>query len=522
MMRGMALALWVLAQLPGAAVASTTEAVQSAIRTLKNARPYCSADSARDVEALRRTCTGASAGIADCFDALAPARGQFRPGDRLKGEPVQYPGGQAPVKELVNEALDVLNRTATTLGQPGLGGAVDNLLPGSLLSYLQHVGEELDDPQSLGLSWSSEKLGWFSVRLSGFATPEPEINPLLERRLAADGNSDRFAERVEGLDITDDYFFSAEVSLLTPWTGRHPASYVQTHINLSNNFFLPEYDHAQALAELIGVLDTESTLDDPATAEAVACAGRAAQEYWGTLVARQKTGYLGGFHRLVHNQPQLTFRYRQLHRNAIVGADSRSYRLWFGSGIGNNLSWLRLFGDCGDNARQAGCHRDYSAMADSWLMRHGVGFSGYFERGDLLDLVLQLPPPAVGDGGDGGLLGLPLPGGGGPPAGNQSFTIEGGDYRRFGWAMGATLRYPQGERGGDNGYSLRVDSGADYFRYDAGNARLDHEVYRLTFTYKMRGISVPFHAMYRTRTEFTAESGLFDDVVVGIGAGLGF
>lgn len=62
---------------------------------------------------------------------------------------------------------------------------------------------------------------------------------------------------------------------------------------------------------------------------------------------------------------------------------------------------------------------------------------------------------------------------------------------------------------------MRIDGGVDYYRYQRDPVRIDHNVARVTLTYRRGSFSFPFHLMYRTESEFDADLG--DDVVVGLG-----
>ena len=51
--------------------------------------------------------------------------------------------------------------------------------------------------------------------------------------------------------------------------------------------------------------------------------------------------------------------------------------------------------------------------------------------------------------------------------------------------------------------------------YDRDLLRVDHDVSRITLTYRRGRFSFPFHLMYRSETEFEADLG--EDLVLGIG-----
>lgn len=455
-------------------------------------------------------------GPQECVDILASntsGKGQY---EEIKGETVEYDDASNKLGDLTNRALDAVGGV---LGATGLQGVVDNLLPGNLLGYLQNIGEELDDPQSLGYSYSGRPIKWISLRASAFATPEPELNPIVKQRLIADNTLGSTQDRIDRLDLGDDYYVSLEASLLTPWTGRDAQFSVDPHIGLANAVFGSEASRRGQIQDHLGIIESYSQITDPQTIEAVACAIAITNQDNQSLVARLQNSRLNGYSRFVHNQPQLTVRYKQLHRDDLVGADVHNGRVWFGTGIANNLSWLRWFTSCGNGFDSTECAADYTDLARGWLMEHGVGVSGYYEKGNIADISVPVAD-AIAPGGDDPLGGILDPGTGEDASNVGNVEIQGGKYWRSGWSIGGTLVYPGTSGDGSaTGYSLRLDAGMDYFRYYGNTLRLKHDLRRVTLTYKKGPVSIPLNLIYRTKSEFSSD--LLDDIVVSIGAGLG-
>lgn len=446
----------------------------------------------------------------DCLNALLedkaivadlPADDGWEP-EYLQGEKaIEKVAGD--LREDVKQALD---NVATGLGLPGLGGVVENFQETALDSLL-HL-EDLEEPQTLGYRIPLPRVWWFQPRLTSYATPLPEINPLLKKRLAAEGRAELLASSEDGLEFGDDYFVAVDVSLLGPFFGRDLNDSIEPRQNLLRS--VTRSGSEQNYRDAARYLDLNTELDRRALAVAAATLTEFEVAVWGRI----RNARLNEFWKLIHNQPQLDLQFKRLNRDDIVGADAESFRLRFGTGL-VNLTRLRLFSDCNFDLANEECPGAYADLVEkSWLLKHGAGVSAYYEQGDIADLSVELPPLA----GDGGLLlGELLPGEAsrlGFDSDNPNrFVIDGGRFRQFGWAIGATLTDPK--IGRQSGSSLRADLAADYYRYDRDPVRLDHEVLRFTLTWRRGALSIPLHLMYRSDTEF--EANVDDRLALGLG-----
>ncbi len=409
-------------------------------------------------------------------------------------------------KKLEKHFSTALNEVATGLGMPATSGVLDDLQETALDSLIQL--EDLEEPQTLGYRIGINRLGIVQPRLAVYATPQPELNPLLEKRLVAEGRANYLSSTEDGLELDDDYFVALDIGLLGPWFGRDLADHRLSRQALAETVIGDEsMDYYRgAVAQL--------QLDDVLDRKALAYAAATLADFDGKVWNQIKESRLNQFWKLLHNQPQLTLRAKRLKRDDVVGADASSYRLWFGSGLAN-LTWLKLFSTCNHELANVDCPDAYQKWIDSWVLKHGVGVSAYYEWGDIADLSVELPPlPAGADGlpiAD--LLPDDLLGLGIDVNNPDRFVIDGGRYRRYGWAIGATITDP--EIGRKNSSSLRADLAADYYRYHRDPVRLDHDVLRFTLTWRRGALSLPLHLMYRTETEF--EANVDDKLAVGLG-----
>lgn len=455
-------------------------------------------------EKLER-CIKAGEDSQNCFDRLtAPSTGTAAI-DEIKAAIVQHARGGPRSNRALEDVTRLVGNAAAAV--PALGGAVDSFLPGVRPAVLQSLGE-LQDPQTLGASAALPRVGSFVFRIGGFANPTPKLNPLIE-----DAASSR--DQVESLDQDfnpeDDYYVTGDLSLVGPWFGREGVDHVEAQSRLSRSL-MAGFDIANDQDDPIQLFDdvstwitigAGSTKIDPKEANALACAAEMVNRMSAESKARVKRGYLGDFWRFVHNQPQFTVAARRLHRDDLVGADSHSVRATLSSGLLNNVSFLKLMPQCTAALGGERCAAFYQRVAQWPTMTHGVGVSAYYERGNIADVSVTLPAIA-------GLVPQPpLP-----------VTIEGGDFRRYGWSLGFSLSEPaDADYDADSAatpVSIRLDGGTEYFKYETGSARFDHKVSKVTLTYRRGPVSIPLHVMYRAKSEFEAQ--VSDDIVVGIGS----
>jgi hypothetical protein len=440
-----------------------------------------------------------------CFsDLIAPSLGANHY-DALKAAVAEHAPGGLLATKAANDVAQLVDSAATAV--PVLGGAIDNFLPGVRPAALQALGE-LEDPQTLGAAVALPRLGWIVLRVGGFANPVPRLNPMVEDA-ATSRNQLEAVDR--DFEPEDDYYVTGDLSLVGPWFGREGRDHVAAQSRLSRSV-MAGYDIAndqdnprQPLSDVATyvTIPAGAAAIDADEANALACAAELYNRMTAEANRRVRRGYLGDFWRFVHNQPQLTIAGRRFYRDDLVGADSHGTRATFSTGLLNNLTFLKLMRwRCSTELGGDGCASLYQRMAEWPMMRHGLGLSAYYERGNIADVSVTLPAIA-------GLVpqpALPVP-------------IEGGDYERYGWSVGfslheaddatkdASLRVPP--------TSIRLDGGTDYFEYETGAARLDHKVTKLTLTYRRGNVSVPVHLMYRTQSEFEAE--VADEIVIGLG-----
>ncbi len=422
---------------------------------------------------------------------------------------------QPPVKALVDGVLQqldqglsqALDNVATGLGVPALTGVVQNFAETALDSLI-HI-EDLEEPQTLGYRIALPELGWLQPRLTTYATPLPELNPILKKRLSEEGRAQLLTAKEGGLDFGDDYYVAIDVSVNGPYFGRKLEDHLADRQRLTKTLNLSR--DLQNQRDAAALLQLDNATDRRALAIATAALHQSEELVW----SRIGNARLNEFWKFIHNQPQLDLQFKRLKREDVVGADASSFRLGFSSGL-INLTWLKLFSGCDAKLGNGeDCLNAYTRWSESWLLKHGAGIAAYYEQGDIADLSIELPPLAAGLGDL--LLGQLLPGEalglGFSDDDPNRFVIDGGRYQRYGWAIGATLTNP--EWGQKNSRSLRADFGTDYYRYDRDPVRLDHEVMRFTLTWRWGDLSLPLNLMYRSKTEF--EANLNDTLAVGIG-----
>lgn len=459
--------------------------------------------------------------IAQCPVGLSAGQCLRSSASATSGPTTRRGSSAAPAEFLIDGSLlDRVNETTTSalqttreltktvakeLPTPALSGVIDDFFSTQLFSYLQGIGD-LDEPQSLGYTFTLDKVPYIRARVSAFATPDPNINPRLKAQLVGQNQALSLGKIEDDLDIGDDYLIDGTVALVTKWIGpefNHSASASELLVFRTRADRATEY--LTALQQIpLKVVDKKR---DPVEVARASCLLQRL-----TAINYIDPGrYMPDFWKLVANQPQLSIRYRRLHRDGTVGASADSFRIRAASGL-SNLTWLMMSG-CKNGFGTPACVAAYDKEFGSWRLRHGLGIAAYYERGKIADISIDIPffdestLPELP-------LPLPLP----EEAGDGTFRLDGGRYQRFGAALGMSLLDPSPEDVVPQ--SMRVDLAGDIYRYQNDPVRVDHEVARITLTYRRGPLSFPFHVMYRTRSEFEARLG--EDLVVGIGSGLSF
>jgi hypothetical protein len=428
-----------------------------------------------------------------------------------------YRDGAEPLNQALDQTRSVIRNVVTAVDIPGLGGVVDDTLPGYWLSYLA-ANELLEDPQSLGMSATLPELWILRGKVSLFAAPDPEVSPVIRQALIDRDLGELALRRESELELTDDYLLKAELSLAGEWFGRdmddHPLDQTRLIRTTFAGFDIGTIDTETAkFSDLGGALQQihgDQWAEDPSRIELVACAVDAVRRLDQTADERAGDAPLNEFWKLIHNQPQLGVSYRGLQRDGFVGADSHGYRVRFSTGLFNNVTFMKLFPGCRSGLRGDRCDDIFKWLTAWPTFKYGVGLSVYYESGNLADIEINLNE--LGSGG--GLLPI-FPG----DDDAEPIRVDGGDYTRYGWSLGATLRGPTPERPDPRAWTVRIDGGMDYFRYERQPARLDHDVARVVLTLRRGEVEFPLYLMHRTDTEFG--TGLVDDLVIGLGTSWG-
>ncbi len=424
----------------------------------------------------------------------------------------QYLPAKPALEAASGFARDLLEEVVTDLPIPALGGVIDDFNT-RLLPALLQASDQLAEPQTLGLSWNLPELFDLKMRLGAYANPQVELNPALESALIERAQLGQFRSKERSLSERDDYALNLDLTVVGQWIGRDIGDHAYAHSRISRTVIagkdLEGGDFESRVYLNVARVLMKGAPDDSQLG-AASCAldlyNRVSREDF----RRLENSSLDKFWSLVHNQPQLTFSARQVRRDALIGADIESYRVKFSSGLFNNINFLKWTGACDRELGGHGCGRAYQKMANGFASRYGLGLAAYYEWGSLADVSVPLPslvddtlqpllPPLVNDR---------------LADNDEVFHLEGGEYRRYGWNLGAMLKAEMTSNGVLKD-SLRIDGGMDYYRYDHDPVRVDHEVARLTITYKRGDFSIPFHLMYRAKTEFEADLG--DDLVFGVG-----
>ncbi|MBB3046619.1 hypothetical protein FHR99_000855 [Litorivivens lipolytica] len=431
--------------------------------------------------------------------------------DRVKSAQDRFAAGGDLQQALLKQTLDRVKAVVSTSPLPALAGVADDFT-NTLVPTLLEASGGLNEPQTLGLSVVLPRFLGLRVKLGGYSNPDAELNPLLEKTLLERGQLAGFREQEARLDLGDDYYLSADVSVLGRWLGRDPMDHGRDQSALAWQLMADAPPGQDALSRRFQEAATKIVADAAFSESDIAAVDCAVYQYRKEsqqAQARIAQSGLNDFWRLVHNQPQLILGYRRLHRDDLVGADSRTYKIKLSSGLFNNVNFLRWTSRCDKHLGGDDCPQAMDDMLQSWAMRHGLGLALYFEESDLAILRVELPELAsAGSALTPPLLQQQIVGD------DDVFRLEGGNYQRFGWSVGTELiQMPSSDR--ESKSSLRLDAGMDYYRYDRDLLRADHDVSRVTLTYRRGLFSFPFHLMYRSETEFEADLG--DDLVVGIG-----
>ena len=424
------------------------------------------------------------------------------------------------------DANALLEQVVGGLAMPALSGTLENFLPGVQPELLQSLNN-LADPQTLGVS-ANGTLAWLRFRVSGFAAPEPELSPALRQVLEARGQVESFGTQERSLDVGDDYYVTGEVTVLGPWFGRDFSAHSVAQTRLARTLWAGVDVAVTDDLPIQSLIDAEKALLIDSAADvsqadlvrqlnALACSAERTVHMLNEAQARQANAHISQFWRLVHNQPQLTISGRWLHRNEIVGADSRSVRVRLSTGLFNNVTWMKLTRRCDRHLGGNACPKQFEQMIDHPLFGWGLGATGYYEWGTLADVTLDLPSLPIGTT----IPALPLPVTITPgPAGTDRYELTGGDYSTYGWSVGATLKAPELNEEKNKRTSVRIDGGYDYYRYRNHPVRTDHSAARITLTIRRGQFSFPLHIMYRAETEFEAR--VNDKVAFGIGSSYGW
>lgn len=496
-------------------LAQAIDSPASANAFMRQWMPTCPQRS--DAELVLRKCLNSPLPRAKCLvDQVAPQHGEVAKKVNTEVLAAYEPDGKA-TRSLVDEHLGLLKEVVTDGVLPTLSGTVDDF-SNTLLPGLLETSDTLADPQTLGMAFNLPRIFGVKLRVGAFSNPDAEISPALEAVLRERDQLEAFRDDERELDIGDDYFLHADATLLNSWFGRDQSDHAPLLSRLARSAIAGvdraggDFVSQQFLNAATELLQKQKP--DEAAINAGACALHQYAEHLQAERRRHVDAYLGDYWRLVHNQPQLSLSYRRYHRDGIVGADSESLRLKLSSGLLNNVNFLRWGKACSGELGGDHCPGSYQKMQQGRFLRHGLGVSAYFEAGRLADVRVQLPgqvanaaqaltspllPPLVQD-----LL----------VADDDVFELDGGDYRRFGWSVGAILMQMPGTKT-EHKASMRVDAGVDYYRYKRDPVRVDHRVGRVTLTYRRGSFSFPLHLMYRTESEFDADLG--DDVVLGFG-----
>lgn len=484
-------------------------------------------------EEIRRKCSDKT--FAEC-------EGEYRFGSQFQP---QFDSKWQKPEDEINGQRSLVEEAVSSLPLPGFVGAVPDLLPGNDL--VSSVGlKSFDTPQVVGLSLNGVlensqafevKNNWFILSFGGFFTPKPEINPLVENRLVGDARAELLQQAAD-TTIGDEAFYEITFAPLSSWVGREMRWHTPTFTRIwqSANGTVNHYD-IDAAARMLDTLGVRGyqRVDTPSRQEAMACMVSLNRAFGHAVNKLPSTYELPSFWKLVHNQPQLAYAYKELRRKGAVGADSRSQRVTFSGGLLNNINWLRLpWIGCGPNLEKAGCADKFRGMASNLATRHSLGFSAFYEWGRILDFSYSVPAPVSTSSADpgtdpGGLLDDVLPPELTPPilqpmqpAVPAPEEIDGGPYSHWGASLGFSLWHPDRDKKADDRTSARVDAVYEKWKYNEQPLRVDHSIRRITLTYRWRNFSIPLHFVYRQKTEFDADVDSADRLGVGLGAGWGF
>ena len=344
--------------------------------------------------------------VFDCFVELTSETGSEQAREQFNTALVEYQDGGSALKSALNGVQTLVRNVVADSPVPALNGTLDSFVPVLLPTLLQPFGD-LEEPQTVGFSVTLPRLLWFKARAGGFVNPVPKINPALEGALVTRGGSVAGAPRQSDLDIGDDYYVTADVTVQGPWLGREPSFHGAALSRLARTAIAgrdlagESMDSNQFLEVGTALRRTRYQGQDNETAAACAAEmyNRVSHQEW----LRRSQAHLGEFWRFVHNQPQLIVSYRRLHRDDVVGASSTSYRARFSTGILNNVTWLKLLPGCTGDLGGDNCATLYERLLQWPTMTYGLGLSAYYEQGNLLDVNVALPPLP------GGGLPLPLP-----------------------------------------------------------------------------------------------------------------
>lgn len=455
----------------------------------------------------------------------------------------QFPSSTASIGERRQVLDELKNRklpdlVPSDLGVPAFLGAVQDMLPGGQLvgAITNSAGESAHTIGAGGVTkplFGSDGKG-LPVGGNALGNPSPGLSPAIREHLERTGRGATATALGDGFDPTDDLLLQMKFSPNFWFLGRSFDQYVDEFDELSHGVTSAideqRADRVAASAELVNKVSGEKieSISPDDAAKVIACAIDLQEESFNSFRARHLAAKTNQFSRLVNNQPQLVVTYRGIRRTPLVGARVDSYGATLEFGLFNSLSWLEWIkepGACWKGFGQPKCLEAYTDLVGpGFFLDHDIRFMIGYEKATIGDISVDLPLAADVENPISPIVTLPplppIPGTGSTGSSTstlESFSVPGAKRNVLQLGVGGTLTQPTGPLG----RTSRLDLVYENHNYYTGQiVRGERKIWRLTFTYKVAGVSIPLNLLYRSRNEFEVDAA--GHVVGGIGVGLDY
>jgi hypothetical protein len=415
---------------------------------------------------------------------------------------------------------------------PAFVGTLANLLPGGSLLAGAVKGSE-ESPYTLGGGGGTRpSLGdtaGTATDIAGLTDPDPKLNPVIREHLNSSQRGALADSLEQGLNVGDNLLFQWRVAPEFWMFGRSFEQYVESFEELKGAVTPADkefYDWVNHDEDAIVNALRGHKYSDENVYESIACYA-AMQEGYETRWSQWQTATRSSaFGQLINNQPQIVFTYRGTRPAPVSGPRVDSYAVSLEFGVLNSLTWFDWFtdgwnGDCDSDSgfRNSKCAKAFGEFVEAhdFAIGHDIRFAASYEWGEIDDLEVSLP---LAPGPAPPTLPITVPGTESTVAGDRElFTIPGAKRRTLTLGLGGAVSKIRSLD--DVKRSSRLDLVYQGERFDAANTiRSDRKIWRLTYTYRVGAVSIPFNLLYRDRAEYDVDAG--GHLTGGLGVGFDY